>query len=366
MSLPLPEECNLEQLKNQAKDLLNAHREGDVSVCDTYRLTRRFSKLTDHEILDAAVSLQETQYALALAYGFKGWKELKTHVETVRLWTKADELHFGILANPKGNARARELYKKAIEITPHDPHPRSHAMVGLTYLKDFLWNDVGREALDLARNWTKKAISLKSDPNFHMQLASVYAYGKEKDLTIAELDKVVSLAPDSAYLRARTASLYAGGTLSMRDKAVEVLEEARRIGPKGGSHLNYVGRVYAALGKQEKSDEVYQERVTRASAKPSGVSAPIQSSFALPDNEVKGWLIGLEGRKMAAFQDAAGVKMIIDDMSRCVTLSGFDPARLEVARISMMKLLSDCKISVDGIADIVKEAEEEMALRSAL
>lgn len=364
MSLSLPIDCSLEQLRNQAKDLLKAHRAGDATVCDTYRLIHRFSKLSDHQILGASVSLQETQYALALDYGFRGWKELKTQVETRRLGAEADKLHFGLMVDPKGNAEARELYKRAIGMALDSPDPRFHAMVGSTYLKDFIWHDVGQEALDLARDWTQKAIALKPDPHFHLQLARIHSHGKEKDLAIAELDEVDSLAPDSAYLHARMAGVYMG--LGVPDKALEVLEEARQIGPKGGGHLNFMGRVYAALGRQEKADEVYLERIEGASDGPSGESSPIQSSFVLSSDEIKGWLIGREGRKITAFQDETGVDMIIDDMPKTVTLSGPDPSRMEVARISMMKLLSNYRISPDGIAELVMEAEEESAAKPRL
>ncbi len=81
MPTSLPPNPSIRQLQKQAKDLLKAHRSGDFRVCETYRLTHRFAGATDQEMLQASVSLQETQYALALAYGFKGWKEMKAYVE---------------------------------------------------------------------------------------------------------------------------------------------------------------------------------------------------------------------------------------------------------------------------------------------
>ncbi len=83
LSLSLPPRPSVEQLKKQAKDLLKAHKQGDVAACDVYRKAHRFSESTDQEILESAVSLQETQFALALAYGQKDWKALLTHVESV-------------------------------------------------------------------------------------------------------------------------------------------------------------------------------------------------------------------------------------------------------------------------------------------
>jgi CheY-like chemotaxis protein len=68
----------------EAKDILKSQKKGDASVCATYKMMKRFSGLTDQEILQKSISLQETQLALALDYGFKEWKALKTHVESVQ------------------------------------------------------------------------------------------------------------------------------------------------------------------------------------------------------------------------------------------------------------------------------------------
>jgi len=84
MSLSLPDRPNIQQLKKQAKDLLKAHKKGDTSVCEVLSRMHRFSESTEQEILGSSVSLQETQYALALAYGFEDWNALKAHVESSR------------------------------------------------------------------------------------------------------------------------------------------------------------------------------------------------------------------------------------------------------------------------------------------
>jgi hypothetical protein len=84
MARQVPSRPSLEQLKRQAKDLLKAHQAGDRCVCEKLRLLRRFAQVSDERILAAAVSLQETQHALAVDYGFRNWSELKRHVEAVR------------------------------------------------------------------------------------------------------------------------------------------------------------------------------------------------------------------------------------------------------------------------------------------
>ena len=81
MSRNLPVDPSLRFVQLEAKDILKAHKNGDASVCEVYRLMRRFSGHTDQELLQRRISLQETQLALALDYGFNNWQELKEHVE---------------------------------------------------------------------------------------------------------------------------------------------------------------------------------------------------------------------------------------------------------------------------------------------
>ncbi len=93
MTPNLPPRPNLEQLRHQAKDLLRAHRRGDLRCCAALRLLNRFSGAADENILAADVSLQQAQHALALDHGFESWKDLRTHVALshVRPMTESDD-----------------------------------------------------------------------------------------------------------------------------------------------------------------------------------------------------------------------------------------------------------------------------------
>jgi type II secretory ATPase GspE/PulE/Tfp pilus assembly ATPase PilB-like protein len=81
MPRSLPPRPSIVFLQKEAKDLLKKHRASDASCCPTLRYHFRFSKADDDQILKSKFSLQEAQHALALDYGFKGWKELKSEVE---------------------------------------------------------------------------------------------------------------------------------------------------------------------------------------------------------------------------------------------------------------------------------------------
>jgi hypothetical protein len=80
MARVLPPNPNLDHLKNEAKSLLKAHREGDRSVCVTFRRLHRLKDATDEKVLAAEVSLNDAQFALAMDYGFTGWEDLRGHV----------------------------------------------------------------------------------------------------------------------------------------------------------------------------------------------------------------------------------------------------------------------------------------------
>ena len=90
------------------------------------------------------------------------------------------------------------------------------------------------------------------------------------------------------------------------------------------------------------------------------VADMVVSVVPLPSDEMKGRIIGRNGRNIRAFEQAAGVDIIVDDTPEAVTVSSFDPVRREVARRALAKLITDGRIHPARIEKLISDAQEEV------
>ncbi len=127
------------------------------------------------------------------------------------------------------------------------------------------------------------------------------------------------------------------------------------------------GEVLSLIRKMEKEAKEEGERRaekiigTAISRLASEVTAErTVSTVPLPNDEMKGRIIGREGRNIQAFEKEAGVDVIVDDTPEAVVISCFDPIRREKARIALEKLIDDGRIHPAKIEEVLKRAQEEV------
>jgi len=112
------------------------------------------------------------------------------------------------------------------------------------------------------------------------------------------------------------------------------------------------------LDANQKAAEILSTAIQRMAV--DHVSETTVSVVSLPGDEMKGRIIGREGRNIRTFEKASGVDLIIDDTPEAVVLSCFDPVRREIARLSLEKLISDGRIHPGRIEEVIAKTGKEM------
>ena len=188
---------------------------------------------------------------------------------------------------------------------------------------------------------------------------------KEKDLqnrdrSLAARDKAQSTRGEelSRLIRDQNAQLERVAKLSA--------EDAKRLlmtNLEGEARLEVAGRVKEIRDKAEQNAEreardIIVQAIYRCAADHT-VETTV-SVVSLPSDEMKGRIIGREGRNIRSFETATGVDVIVDDTPEAVILSCYDPVRREIAKMSMEKLIQDGRIHPSRIEEVVEKSAHEM------
>lgn len=158
------------------------------------------------------------------------------------------------------------------------------------------------------------------------------------DIQIVELERISSLSQNEAK-----EELFAVIERKMANEVAAYIKDQEEIAKE---KANDISRNIIGQAIQRYAQEEVQERTV--------------SVVALPSEEMKGRIIGREGRNIKAIEMATGVDLIIDDTPECITVSCFDPIRREIARQSLEALIRDGRIQPGRIEEVVAKVTAEM------
>lgn len=175
---------------------------------------------------------------------------------------------------------------------------------------------------------------------------------KREDSLQKEQDRLSLLIEDEKKQLEKISGLTAEQAKELLIHAME--NEARHQGAK------IIKRIITEA--QEEADKKAKKVLATAIQRYSGefIAERTVSVVPLPGDEMKGRIIGREGRNIRALEAATGIDLIIDDTPEAVILSGFNPVRREVARLSLMALIADGRIHPARIEDVVKKVGQEV------
>ncbi len=117
----------------------------------------------------------------------------------------------------------------------------------------------------------------------------------------------------------------------------------------------------ATEAANEKSREIISTAIQRYAAEQTCEASV--STVEIPSDDMKGRIIGREGRNIRAFEKATGVDVIVDDTPGMIVVSGFNPVRREVARLSMERLIQDGRIHPSRIEELVAQSKKDVNLK---
>jgi ribonuclease Y len=156
-------------------------------------------------------------------------------------------------------------------------------------------------------------------------------------------------------VRARLEALAGMTAEEARKRLMQAMEEEARA--RAANQIREI-RENARREAEREAKNILALAIQRIAADHTAESTV--SVVSLPSDEMKGRIIGREGRNIRAFEQATGIDVIIDDTPEAVILSGFDPIRREVARLSLEKLVADGRIHPGRIEELVERSRKEV------
>ncbi len=181
---------------------------------------------------------------------------------------------------------------------------------------------------------------------------------KEEHLAVRETFLSDSQAKVDALYQKQLGELERLSGLSTEDAKKELLQSVEEEVKHETAMLIKDLEQQAKEEADKKAREIISLAIQRCAA--DHVAETTVSVVALPNDEMKGRIIGREGRNIRTLETLTGIDLIIDDTPEAVIISGFDPVRREVARVALEKLINDGRIHPSRIEEMVEKAQKEV------
>jgi ribonuclease Y len=197
--------------------------------------------------------------------------------------------------------------------------------------------EVSRKEKEVEKNQQELETRVQAFDLKHQELEKI------QEKRVAELSKISGMTPEDA-----------------KNMLMEALKDEARTGA-----MTYIKEITeeAKLNANREAKKIVIQTIQRVATEQAVENAV--SVFNIDSDEVKGRIIGREGRNIRALEAATGVEIIVDDTPEAIILSCFDPVRREIARLALHQLVSDGRIHPARIEEVVaktrKQLEEEIA-----
>jgi ribonuclease Y len=277
-----------------------------------------------------------------LAYGFSRWKERRARgARALQEQSLLDS------ARRQAEALVREARLEASEATLKARQDAEQALAARTrQVADAERRLVERETLITCQlqNLVKEESELRAkEQDYERRGEALEAQRRELEALLRRRGEEIEAIARLSQVEARELLLKETETEALRDAANlsrRIIEDSRARAEEQAR------RILASAVQRYAGDHTFETTTT---------------TVTLPDEDMKGRIIGREGRNIRAFESATGVTVLIDDTPNAVVLSAFDPVRREVAREAMQRLILDGRIHPTRIEEVVARVSEEIA-----